>query len=110
MEAREKNAHVSGMEDYYEYTYPEIREQLIEWYKKGIIDDNTQLYAQIDTKYSVNRWNDFINMDLDDLVLMGRAGKRFESLLSGQPITKEILSALREKLKTEVIAEIGKAK
>jgi hypothetical protein len=111
MEAQEKNVHVSGMQDVYEFEWSAIKPQLQEWYRKGIIDDNTNLSAQIgDRKYTVRRWEDFINLGIDDLVLLGEAGNRFQSILQGQTITPEILSTLREKMKSEVIAEISRSK
>jgi hypothetical protein len=111
MESQEKKRHVSGMQDYYQYEFEDIKPQLLEWRSKNIIDDNTALYAWTgDRRYNVLRWDDFINLGIDDLVLMGQAGKKFEGVLQGQHITPEILVALREKMKSEVIAEISGGK
>jgi hypothetical protein len=104
------NTDVDHFDQVHEWKFEKIREQLQDWYKTGIIDDEiTKFYAWVGpTKYTVNTFEDFIGLSIDDLVLISRVGNRFSRLLKGQTLTPEILSALRDKLSAEVLQEIQK--
>ncbi len=110
MQAQELEVSVDHFDQVHEWKFEDIREQLQDWYKTGIIDDEiTKFYAWVGpTKYTVNTFEDFIGLSIDDRVLISRVGNRFSRLLKGQTLTPEILSALRDKLSAEVLQEIQK--
>lgn len=108
MQAQELEVYVNDIQTVHEWEFEQIKPQLQEWYKNGIIDENTKLYAWIGTsKYGVNSFQDFISLSIDDLTLLCRAGTRFQGLLKGQELTPKILDAIREKLQTELITQIN---
>lgn len=109
MAAQELEVSVDHFEQVHEWEFQDIKPQLEEWYRKGVIDENTKLYAWVPpTKYAVNKFQDFIGLSMDDLILLSRAGTRFQGILKGQALTPEILDALREKLQAETILDIRK--
>lgn len=109
MEANELDVNIDHYDQIHEWRFEDIKEQLKDWYQQGVIDSNTKLYAwQGTSKYNVQKFEDFLNQSLDDLILIGRAGTRFAGLLKDQIITPEILNKLREKLTGEVLTEISK--
>ena len=110
MEAAVKEVSIDHFETIYEFAWEDIKPQLEQWKQQGIITDESQLYIIVgNQKYGKPfTWDEWLNLDIDDLILLSRAGNRFQGLLKGQELTKEVLGALREKLQAEVIAEIGK--
>ena len=52
IEASEKEVSIESNEDVYEYEFEQIKPQLEEWYRKGIItDEQTKFYVWTNKKY-----------------------------------------------------------
>lgn len=102
-------AQIESVETVYEWEWEKIKPQLQEWYKKGIIDDNTHLVSWVGTKkYTVNSWDEFINLRIQDLVLLGRVG--FDATGLFDPKDKStidsILAIAREKGKEQLVKRL----
>lgn len=99
-------AQIESVEERYDWSFEEIKPQLLKWYDEGIIDENTNLYAWSGTrKYTVNEWDQFINLNLSDLILINKVGERAIGLYSDP---KEILEAARQTAKAELTKTLQK--
>ena len=80
------------------------------WYDQGVIDENTKLYVWVDgIKYNKPyTWDEWLNLDVQDLVLLGKYGKKFDSVLAKDMGTADILQALRNTLKEELLSSTVK--
>lgn len=108
MAAEALEVSLESFEDVYEWPFENYVEQLREWYKTGVINENTNLYVwQGSSKYTIDSFENFVTLGVDDLTLLSKAGSRFAGLLKAQEVTPKILDAIREKLQTEVITQIN---
>ena len=81
MKPKPSEPSIDGHETVYDYPWtPKLIEQLKSWYASGVISPNVNMYAWGDTKFKVNRWEDFISLPFEDLELLGQAGKRFDGI------------------------------
>ena len=72
---------IEGTETIYDYPWtPQLVETLKKWYSEGIISPEVTLHAWGDIKYHVANWLDFISLPFEDLELLGKAGRRFDSI------------------------------
>ena len=111
MKAQELETYIDHFEEVWEFPFEEYVDQLKQWYREGIVDENTNLYVWVgSSKYAVQNFQDFVTLSVDDLTLLVRAGTRFVGLLKGQTLTPKILDAIREKLQTELITQINTEK
>lgn len=98
----EQAPEIQGHETVYEYEFEASKPQLVKWYKQGIIDDYTKLYAWDDVKYSVSKFDDLIRLPFDDLILLARVGNKLTGVFKPEDMTKEILEMFRQTIKQEV--------
>jgi hypothetical protein len=99
-------------EEIHEFEFEKLKPQLIKWHdEENVIDENTRLYIWVDgIKYSKPyTWDEWLNLEINDLVLLGKYGKKFDSVLGQDMGTKEILQALRNTLKEELLASTVKS-
>jgi hypothetical protein len=102
-------AQIESVETVYEWEWEKIKPQLQEWYKKGIINDNTALHVWVGTKkYTVNSWDEFINLRIQDLVLLGRVGFDATGLFDSRDKSTidSILAIAREKGKEQLVKRL----
>jgi hypothetical protein len=92
---------VDDFETVYDYEFSKIRDQLVKWKEKGIIGDKSIYYVVSDRKYSMPyTWDQWLNLSITDLELLGQHGKKFGGLLKpGDPKTLEVL---RETIQQEI--------
>jgi hypothetical protein len=98
----EQAGEVQGHNTVYEYEFEAVKSQLEKWYRTGVIDENTKLYAWDDLKYSVRKFDDFIRLPFDDLILLARVGNKLTGIFKPEDMTKEILDMFRQTIKQEV--------
>ena len=75
-----------------------------------MITGETQLYIIIDNQRHSKpfTWDQWLNLDIQDLLLLNRAGPRYQSLLKGTELTPAILEKLRERLQEDLLTELAK--
>jgi hypothetical protein len=89
----------------YEFEWSKTKPQLLQWRTDGLIDDNCQFIAWVGTrKYSVSSWDSFINLRIEDLVLLNRTN--IDSTGLGLD-SKEILAMAREKAREKLTKSVG---
>lgn len=98
----EQAAEIEGHDTVYEYEFEAAKPQLVKWYKTGVIDDYTKLYAWDDVKYTVRKFDDFVRLPFDDLILLARVGNKLTGVFKPEDMTKEILEMFRQTIKQEV--------
>ena len=79
-----------------------MRDQLVKWNETGIIGDKTIFYIVVgNRKYSMPySWDQWLNLSMSDLELLGLHGKKYNALLTpGDPTA---LQLLRETIKQEI--------
>lgn len=101
---------VESTETVHEFEFEKIKPQLIKWHDDGIINNNTKLYAWASNiKYSKPyTWKEWLELPMDDLVLLGKVGNKFTGILKTQDMTKEILDAFRNTAKDTIKEELTK--
>ena len=109
-EAQEREVGISEMREVLEFPWQDIRPQLEQWYYEGIINHESQLYVIIgNNRYGKPfTWKEWLNLEISDLVMLSRAGVRYQELLKDQELTPEILKMLREKLQGDLLTELAK--
>lgn len=98
----EQAAEIEGHNTVYEYEFEATKPQLVKWYKEGVIDQYTKLYAWDEVKYSVSKFEDLIKLPFDDLILLARVGNKLTGVFKPEDMTKEILEMFRQTVKQEV--------
>lgn len=98
----EQAAEVQGHNTVYEYEFEASKPQLVKWYKTGIIDEYTKLYAWDEVKYNVGKFDDFIGLPFEDLILLARVGNKLTGVFKPEDMTKEILEMFRQTIKQEI--------
>ena len=78
LENQEKEVSIERNETTYEWEFEQIRDQLEECYKKGIITDETKLYAWVlNKKYSKPySFREFMDLSIDDFVLLANFAEK----------------------------------
>jgi hypothetical protein len=96
------SSQIVNVEMKYEWEFEQIKPQLQKWYDEGIIDENTQftVWPRCTRKYTVNSWDEFINLSLQDLTLIGRVGPVAQGLGFNTP--ESILAKAKEVAKEEM--------
>lgn len=95
-----RGTEISSTEEIYQYDWKDLRPWLIEQEKKGLIDSNTQLTVWVGTRrYTVEDLYNFLNLDFDSLVLLGRTGFQASGIFNKE----ELLAFAREKGKAEIL-------
>lgn len=104
LEAEELPAEINGYETQYEYEFNALKWQLCQWYEKDkIITDETRFYywASDGTKYPVRSFDEFVNMNGDDLMLLGRSGNKLSGVFKSEE-RAAMLESLRAQIKEEM--------
>jgi len=102
IEPSEQAAEIQGHETVYEYEFEASKPQLLKWRQTGVIDEYTRLYAWDEVKYSVGKFEDFMRLPFDDLILLARVGNKLTGIFKPEDMTKEILEMFRQTIKQEV--------
>jgi hypothetical protein len=94
---------IESTHEEYEWEFEKIKPQLLEWKEQNIINDKTNFYAVMGSdKYGKFTFEEFINLDISDLGLLGKFGNRVRGVWKpGEPMTEK-LDTLREQLKQEL--------
>jgi len=103
------SSQIDHVDTIYEFEFEKIKPQLQEWRSKGIIDENTQYIAWVGTKkYTVNSWDEFINLRIQDLVLLGRVGFDATGLFDSRnkDMIADILAIAKEKGKEQLVKRL----
>ena len=105
IEASEKEVSIESNEDVYEYEFEQIKPQLEEWYKKGIITDSqTKFYVWTNRKYAKPfTFREFMDYSIEDLVLMTQYNDKLSTAFKTSEINAEMLSALRKTIREELL-------
>ena len=93
---------VDSWEEMYPYEWHSMRDQLLKWKEQGIINDKSIFYAVIGGRtYSMPfSWDQWLNLSIQDLELLGLHGKKYNALLTpGDPTA---LQLLRDTIKQEI--------
>ena len=94
---------IESTHEEYEWKFEAIKPQLLKWKEQNLINDNTNFYVQIgNDKYGKFTFEEFVNLDISDLELLGKFGNRVRGVYKpGEPMTEK-LETLREQLKQEL--------
>lgn len=93
---------VESIETVYDYEFSKIKDQLVKWKETGIIGDNAIFYVVIENrKYSAPySWEQWLNLSIQDLQLLGEHGRKFTGLMSAQD--PKTLQVLKETIQQEI--------
>jgi len=96
---------IDGQSVTYDYPWEQALPSLIAFEKAGLLSPDCRFYAWAEgsggnTKYGVSRWIDFISLPFEDLELLGKAGKRFDSIY--EPGSTESVDKIRKIVKAEI--------
>jgi len=95
---------IDGFETVYEYPFDQVKEQLKKWWEDGTIPQTANFYAVMNNgsnKYGGFSFDEFINLDMSDLELLGKFGNRVKGVFATGD-HDEKLTALRTMLKEEM--------
>jgi hypothetical protein len=99
---------IERVETRYLYPWEQVKEQLQTWVKEKILDPDTCnytiIYGTAGRKYTVQSFEEFLELDLDSLLLLNRIGLQTAGL---QLSNKEILSMARSKALENVTKSLG---
>lgn len=98
----ESEPEISRFDTVYLWEFEKYKDQLLRWRDEGIIPEDCHLYywTTDGIKYKVQKFEDFINLSGDDLILLGKVGHRFSGILKGGDA--QSVEALRTLLKEEI--------
>jgi hypothetical protein len=93
------------------YTIPfaQAHDQILKWKKDKTIIPTAKYYLSVDEmKYSINNFQDWLNLSVTDLILLNRAGNRFESLYDhGDPSSlAKVKAIVRSELEKNITNKI----
>jgi hypothetical protein len=89
------------MEDTFEWEWHDLVPQLQEWHDKGKFDPDIQ-YIVIDRQQRYSKpysWEEISTLDFENLVLLGKYGKRLEGITDTNTAVAMIRSSLTESIK-----------
>jgi len=92
---------IVSVETKYFWEFDKMKDQLRKWYEDGLIDDNTNLYvvAEGNRKYNVDSFEEFLQYDIQDLILVNKSGI---SATPGLFSPKEILQMARKQARSDL--------
>jgi hypothetical protein len=103
-----QGAQIESVSTVYEFEFEKLKPQLEQWYKQGILDDSTVLHACVGTKkYTVNSLDEFLNLRIEDLVLLNRTKIDATGLFASKDMSAGILAMAREKALEKLTKSIG---
>lgn len=93
---------IESMKTIHEFEFEELKPQLMKWKEQNIITDETHLYCWVGPiKYSKPyTWEEWLNLSIDDLVVLGKVGNRFDGIL--KPGDAGNIETLRQIVKEEL--------
>lgn len=93
---------IESTETVYDYEFSKIKPQLEKWKEAGIIGDNAIYYVVVgNQKYSMPySWDQWLNLSIQDLTLLGEHGRKFKGLMSAQD--PKTLQVLKETIQQEI--------
>lgn len=98
---------IDRVDTIYSYTWEQIQPQIKKWRTEGLIADSCNFTVIFGTKrYTVKSWEEFINLKIEDLVLLNRTSLDVAGLFTGKDTLKEILQVARIKGKTALLKRL----
>ena len=96
---------IDGFETTYTYPWEQVKEQILAWRKDGTIVDTAKFAVWTDKRYSVPSFEHWLNLSVDDIVMLNMAGNRFDALYDkGDPVSLEkVKDIIRSELQKGVI-------
>ena len=105
LEAQKMPSELSGHHTEYQYPFEQMNWQLAQWYEKilKIITDETHFYYWDNdgVKNPVRSFDEFLNMNGDDLILLAKSGKKLSGVFKAEE-RAEMLQSLRIQIKEEM--------
>ena len=87
LEAQQMPSELSGHHTEYQYPFEQMKWQLAQWYEKDpkIITDETHFYYWNDEgKIPVRSFEEFLNMNSDDLILLAKSKHKLSGVFKGE--------------------------
>jgi hypothetical protein len=96
---------IENYETIYIYPWESVREKLLTWMKDGTIVDTARFYVWTDKRYTVPSFENWLNLSVDDNVMLNMAGNRFDALYDkGDPVSlTKVKDIIRSELQKGVI-------
>lgn len=92
---------IHNLEKKYLWEFSKYKNQLEQWYKDGVISPDCHMYCWVDeNKYKVTSFENFVSLPIEDLILLGKIGRRFEGVL--KPGDYNSIETLRSLVKEEL--------
>jgi hypothetical protein len=87
------------------YPWESVREQLLTWRKYNTITETANFMVWTDKKYHVPSFENWLNLSVDDNVMLNSVGARFDALYDkGDPVSLEkVKDIIRSELQKGVI-------
>lgn len=104
LEAQKMPSELSGHHTEYQYPFEQMKWQLAQWYEKDhYITDETNFYYWDNegVKNPVRSFEEFLNMDGSDLILLAKSGKKLSGVFRAEE-RAEMLESLRVQIKEEM--------
>lgn len=96
-------AEIEGHENVYLWPFEQVKKQLLQWRAAGVIPDTAKYIAWTQNppmKYSVINFENFLELPMEDLVLINKMGSKLEGLY--KPGDPEMLKVLKTMMKDAV--------
>jgi len=96
---------IEGYERKYLYPWESVRDQILMWRKDGTIVDTARFHVWTDRRYSVPSFENWLNLSVDDNVMLNTVGNRFDGLYNkGDAVSLEkVKEIIRSELQKGVI-------
>lgn len=101
-------AEIQSVDTVYEFEFESIKNQLKEWYKKGIIDENTHFYVEVDGRKYGNKhlsFEQFISLPIEDLVLLANYSGKLTGVFN--PNDPTMLEMLRKTVREQMLSGLA---
>ena len=97
--------YIDGYETQYQYPFEQVKDQILTWRADGTIVDSAKFAVWTDKRYSVPSFENWLNLSVDDNIMLNMAGNRFDALYDkGDPVSLEkVKDIIRSELQKGVI-------
>lgn len=98
---------VESNEDVYLWPFEQVKKQIRSWREQGVIPQTAKFIAWVPpNKYSVINFEDFLELEIEDLVLINKMGSKLTGLY--KPGDPAILQTLKAMMKDAVKEQLAK--
>ena len=96
---------IEGHDRIYTYPWEQVKDQILAWRRDGTITEDAHFTVWTDKKYSVPSFENWLNLSVDDNIMLNMASNRFDALYDkGDSVSLEkVKDIIRSELQKGVI-------